>query len=105
MTPTPVTIKIGGFLWTIEEHLDVSREGNVYGSTHPTSQKFFLEPNLSPQKKQQTILHEVMHAVWWQSGVDRMFEGPEKHKKEEEIIHALSMGLYQVLRDNELSFK
>lgn len=101
----PKTLKIGGFTWTIEEHQDVAREGNIFGSTHQTSQKFFLEPNLSIQKQQQTILHEILHAVWWQSGLGRIWDGPDKSKDEERIIHALSMGLYQVLRDNDLTFK
>jgi hypothetical protein len=95
----PSQIKIGGFQWTIEQQMDVAREGDIYGSTHHTSQKIFLDPTMPRQKLEQTLLHEIMHAIWWQSGIER---GSEDKKLEERVIHALSMGLYQVLQDNNL---
>lgn len=69
----PKTIKIGGFQWEIKEDQGVAHEGSVFGSTHHHSQTLFIEPNLNGQKQEQTVLHEVMHAIWWQSGLDRMF--------------------------------
>ena len=97
----PEHVKIGGFDWTIHENQDVAREGNIFGSTHFTTQKIFIEPGLPEQKRDQTLLHETMHAIWWQTGLERIVEDK---KLEEKIIHALSMGLYQVLKDNNLPF-
>lgn len=95
----PAKLKIGGFTWQVEENGDVSNEGNIFGSTHTRTQKIFLEPGLTKQKLEQTLLHEVMHAVWWQSGLSKMsFD----LNVEETIVHALSMGLYQVFCDNNL---
>lgn len=98
----PATIKIGGFQWTVEENDKVANEGGVYGSTHHTKQRIFLEPNETQQKKEQTFLHEVMHAIWDNSGLSKRYKRDKDGDIEEEIMHALSNGLYQVLKDNDL---
>lgn len=97
----PEKLKIGGFIWTIEESEDVSREGNAYGSTHHSTQKIYIDPKATPQKKEHTVLHEIMHALWWQSGLGERYKGDKNHT-EEEVIQALAHGMYQVLKDNNL---
>lgn len=97
----PKELKIGGFQWTVEEQKDIANESSVFGSTHTQSQKIFIEPGLNIQKRDQTLLHEVMHAIWWQSGLERIFDD---RKMEEKVVHAMAMGLYQVLKDNKLQF-
>lgn len=100
----PKKLRIGGFVWTVEESEKVAAEGNVYGSTHHTKQRFFLEPNENLQKKEQVLLHEVLHAIWHQTGLGKRYASDAEKKMEEEIVHALSMGLYQVIKDNKLHF-
>lgn len=39
----PTKVRVNGFDWTIEEQKDVALEGGIYGSTHHTTQKIFLE--------------------------------------------------------------
>lgn len=94
----PEKLKIGGFEWSVQSHEDVSRESDTFGSTHTATQKIFIEPNIPQQKKEQTLLHEILHAVWWQNGIERT---TEDKKLEERVVHSLSMGLYQVLKDND----
>ena len=95
----PKKIKIGGFIWEVCENQDVNNEGDVFGSTHYKKQKIFIEPfgNVTEQKREQTLLHEILHVVWWQTGLNRRIT---EKGLDEEIIHTLSMGLYQVLKDN-----
>lgn len=95
----PKSVNIIGFDWAIKLDRDVAYEGNIHGSTHPMSQKIYLDPDNTLQKQEQTFLHEVMHAIWWQTGLNKRHTD---HKIEEEIISALSSGLYQVLKDNRL---
>lgn len=97
----PATVKIGGFTWKIEEHQGVAEEGGVFGSTHSHTQKIFIEPGLTQQKKEQTLLHEILHAIWWQSGLNARYKN-DKTIIEEEITQAIGHGLYQVLKDNNL---
>lgn len=60
-------------------------------------QQIFLDPSTTRQKKEQTLLHEILHAISWQSGLVKILNDD---KLEENIINSLSFGLYQVLTDN-----
>lgn len=98
----PKKLKIGGFDWTVRENYDITYEGNCYGSTHHGRQNIFLDPNMSQAKKQETLLHEIMHACYWQAG---LIEFEKKDKiTEEQMISSMAMSLYQVLKDNKLDF-
>jgi len=95
----PNKLKIGAFEWEVEENAKTAMEGNCFGSTHPNTQQIFLDPASKQQKKEETLLHEVMHVVWWQTGLsERYRKTPEI---EEEIVKSLSHGLYQALKDNK----
>lgn len=96
----PKELKIGGFVWIIEDNKDIAHEGQCFGSTHSYSQKIFLDPGQKEEKKQHTVIHEAMHAIWWQSGLGVRYKNTKD--LEEEVISAVSMGLYQVLKDNNL---
>lgn len=97
----PKTLKIGPFIWDIEENKDIAQEGACFGSTHSYSQKIFLDPGQLEEKKAHTLVHEFMHAIWWQSGLGVRYNKNQKDL-EEEVISALSFGVYQVLKDNGL---
>lgn len=99
----PPSIKVLGFDWEVMYSRDVTYEANAYGTTHHSSQKLFIDPTTSEQKKAQTLLHELMHAIWWQTGLGKRYD-KDHPKIEEEVVHTLSMGLYQVLKDNNISF-
>lgn len=99
----PPVIRILGFDWDIKEDKHVAHEGGIFGSTHTFSQTIFLDPAAPQQKKEQTLLHEMMHAIWWQTGLNKRYT-KEKEIIEEEIIGALAQGLYQILKDNDLKF-
>lgn len=100
----PTNLKIGGFDWTVEKNQHVANEGSVFGTTHTHTQKFFLDPSTTDQKNEQTLIHEIVHAVMWQSGLGKRLDRFNDNKLEEEIVQSLSMGLYQVLKDNKLKF-
>ena len=97
----PKKIKIRAFVYTVTENQDVANEGNVFGSTHLRRQKIFIEPSETQQKKEHTFIHEIIHAVWNQIGLNTRVN-KDNPKLEEEIIDGLSHGLYQVLKDNNL---
>lgn len=91
-------INIGGFDYTVEENNDIAEQGSLFGSTHHNSQKIFIKPNTTKQQKTATLIHEVMHVIWFNTGL-RSRDNIREH--EEEIIDALSNGIYQVLKDNK----
>lgn len=97
----PKKLKIGGFIWTVEENEKVSQEAKNLGSTHYRKQRIFIDPFVSSQKKEHGLIHESLHVIFWQSGLRERMKNI-KEITEEEIIQTLSMGLYQVLKDNRL---
>jgi hypothetical protein len=94
----PKSLKIGAFDWKIKQDKDVSMEGNIYGSTHHSTQTLFFDPSMTQQKAEECLIHESLHAIWWQTGLSKRHD----QKIEEEIVHALAHGIYQVLKDNKL---
>lgn len=96
----PKKLKIGAFEYLVTQNEEISNEGNSFGSMHTRKQKIFLDPNETQQKKEHTLIHEIMHAVWWQSGLCSRYK--DTPKIEEEIIDTISNGMYQVLKDNKL---
>ncbi len=98
----PERLNILGFEWKVVQGKDVCLQGNCYGSCHKETQKIFIDPNIPEQKKEHTLIHEILHALIWQLGLsDRI----EKEKcTEEEIVTTISQGLYQVLKYNDLNF-
>jgi Zn-dependent peptidase ImmA (M78 family) len=93
----PKHIKVGGLKWTVEQNRDIATEGNVFGSTHIQTQKIFLNPENSPQLMGQTLIHELLHAIWYSQGLTKRFDGDT----EEQIIDPLAKGINQVLKDNK----
>jgi Zn-dependent peptidase ImmA (M78 family) len=93
----PTSLKINGFIFKVKESDDACREGNCYGSMHGATQTIFIDPTATDQKKKETLLHELIHAVAWTSGLSRRLDDS---KREEEIVTSLSFGIYQVLSDN-----
>lgn len=54
-----------------------------------------LWSGLSEEKKKQTLIHEMLHAVFHEAGYD---------EDNEEEVNRLSIVLHQVLKDNDFSF-
>jgi Zn-dependent peptidase ImmA (M78 family) len=104
MNTIPKKLKIGGFIWKVIESKDISYEGNCYGSTHFDSQTIYLNPDIPQQKKTETLLHEIIHACMWQCGLNRTFSIKDKEITEEDVVQPLSMILYQVFKDNGLTW-
>lgn len=100
----PTTLKITGIEWKIEENEKVAAEGNVFGSTHFRTSTIYLLPSQNQDQKESTLLHEIFHVIYDDFGMSkRLIEGSIIGKNfEEEIVHVLSQGLYQVLKDNDL---
>ena len=99
----PKKLKIIGFDWKIitgKKSDDVAYEGNCFGATHHGTQKIFLDKDTTEQNREKTFIHEIFHALWWQMGLQKRKD--IEQNLEEEIVHTLAQGFYQVLKDNKL---
>ncbi|MCK6462847.1 MAG: hypothetical protein L6Q29_03470 [Candidatus Pacebacteria bacterium] len=96
----PKKVRINGFDWQVNFDANVAYAGDAFGSTHYHKQQIFLDPSETQQKKEQCLIHEAMHAIFWQTGLWERLKNIQGIK-EEEIIQALSFGVYQFLRENK----
>ncbi len=99
----PKQIKIGGLLFEIKESEEIANQSNVWGSTHFKKQKIFLDPSENQQKKEHTLLHEIIHVCLWSSGIGDRLRRLDKDL-EEDLCSSLDSQFYQVLKDNKLKF-
>ena len=87
------TINIAGINYTVESfETDVDR--NLMGRLAYDTAQIYIRKDLPVDKKYETLLHEVMHAVYMNTGLQ---QGDE----EEKIVTALSSGIYQFLKENK----
>lgn len=86
-------IKILGLIYAIEEVDYVSREEIKLARIDYLHQKIYLLADLGKQKKEQALLHEIIHGVFNALGLDYT---------DEENIQRISSALHQVFTDNKL---
>lgn len=55
-----------------------------------------VDPRLKAEKREQVFVHELTHAIFYEAGY---------HEQNEEMIDRLSKVIYQVLKDNKISFR
>jgi hypothetical protein len=77
-------------LWTEQQAKDEDSDGEC---DHETG-VIRLDPTMDAQKAGNTLLHELIHAVWY------VWSMPEENIEEEFAVGALTNGLATVIRDN-----
>lgn len=80
----------------VKEAVEIDGDFNYRGSCDKNNAVIEIKRDMAQQKKQQTFLHELLHAIFEESGLDI--------ENEEDIVCQLSPVLYQVLKDNDFSF-
>jgi len=88
----PDNIKILGHNYTIIMIDD--RESGDYGSLNPNTNTIRLNKNKTQSQIESTLLHEIIEAL--NINLELRLEHPQ--------ISALEAGLYQVIKDNQITF-
>lgn len=87
------TVKISGINYTVDTfEKDVDRD--LMGRLSYDVAQIFIRKDLPLDKKMETLLHEVMHVVYMNAGL-------QPGDEEEKVVTALSSGIYQFLKDNK----
>ena len=91
-------IKVGGICYDVEfKELD-SMDGIQLGWCEYAKSKIEINNhNISIQKQEQTIIHEMTHAIIHEAGLDF-------GEDEESIVNHISLTLHQVLKDNDFGW-
>ena len=91
-------IKIGGQRWYISMVEEVDVLGDKGGLCNFDKNIIYLRSGRNPEAISETLIHEIIHILLYQSGMDRYLIG--EMSKEELIVTSLANGIIQVLTDN-----
>lgn len=97
----PLRVKVGAHIYRI---LYRNTEGNCGGLCHTHSKTIHIRLGLEGSYLAESLLHEVMHAIWYEWGITNS-EMPlalylASVATEESAINGLANGLMAVMRDN-----
>ena len=70
------------------------------GSCMEDTGKIYIDPDNAVDVVLESLLHEVMHAVWGQTYLDKEFPDGEPDSDGEKMIRTLSPRIYAFLKDN-----
>jgi hypothetical protein len=98
----PASVRVGPYRYKVvvsaERIKELEKESNseLYGITTHGHLEIALQPDVADLILRETLLHEVLHAVLYNTGLsDRMSDKAEEH-----LIRGLSPALFALLRDN-----
>ena len=87
-------IKIGGMEYQVKEVKFGESNGDVtLGECHFETAEILINKNLSDSRKEQTLFHEMVHAM--------LFEAGSIEYDNEELVNQLGLIMYQVFKDND----
>lgn len=87
-------IKIGGMEYQVKEVKFGESNGDVtLGECHFETAGILINENLSDNRKEQTLFHEMVHAM--------LFEAGSVEYDNEELVNQLGLIMYQVFKDND----
>lgn len=87
-------VKIGGIIYPIEIKDDLVGHTGNWGETNLKKTTIALDSNMSKQRTEQTLVHEIVHGLFMEAGIE----------DDEDKVNRLGIVLHQVLKDNDFSF-
>lgn len=69
---------------------------NTAGACGQDEQKILLDPDLGESVELETLVHEGLHAAWYQTELDRAYTDDQ----EEQVIWTLSPRIVSFIQDN-----
>ena len=89
-------IKVGGIFYKVIYKRNLKDDStDVWGYVDYAQTKIYIEKKLSKQKQNQTLTHEVLHAIFHEAGLDNI-------ANDEKIILPLGYVLYQFEKENKI---
>jgi len=90
---TPKKIKVGPIDYTV--HMQNSKDMEQLGCCLYAHQRIYLTPNMLHQNASDTLLHEVLHAIWNEAGLSHIID-----LDEETIVRTMATWFRMVITTN-----
>lgn len=91
----PEIIKIAGIDYDIEIVNEIDDDPSMMGACVYQKSVIKIKNGMSTDKKNQTLIHEMLHACLNEAGFD---------DQDEDMVNRLGIVLYQVLKENKFNF-
>lgn len=89
--PLPTEVKVAGVTYTVKEQENLINIEDAWGRIDFFNSDIRVDKSLSDDRKEQSFIHEVTHAIFLEAGYK---------EQEEDMINRVSIVLHQVLKDN-----
>lgn len=93
--PIPLQVNVAGIDYTVHYKEGLLRTYNLMGQVLYAESRIDIDSSMSKTKKEQVFIHELVHAMFKESGYE---------EQDEDMVNRLSIVLYQVLKQNDLKF-
>jgi Zn-dependent peptidase ImmA (M78 family) len=94
----PDSIKVGPWIYSINNMTnDTGEISGALGACNSVKKRIYIKEKINDQEAAGTLLHEVIHAVFRNTG---LYQSGEIAEHEEIIVSQLEIGLLGVIRDN-----
>lgn len=87
----PTKLKVGGVTYTVEKQENLIHTDDAWGRIDYFNSSIRYDESLSDNRKEQVIIHELLHAIFLEAGYK---------EQDEDMINRVSIVLHQVLKDN-----
>lgn len=89
------TIKVAGVNYDVKHIKGLMDDYDCLGHINYPNNEIKIDDVISEERKAQVLIHEMLHAIFYESGYD---------EQDEDMINRVGITLHQVLRDNDFSF-
>jgi Zn-dependent peptidase ImmA (M78 family) len=86
-------LKVGGAIYTVNEVDGLMRKLSLFGNVDFSDCIIQIDADISDERKEQTLIHEMLHAVHFEAGYD-------PSDQDEDMINRTANVLHQVIVDN-----
>lgn len=92
----PTNVKVAGIDYKVEQVEEIDNNPSHMGDVVYQKSLIRIKQGMSEDKKEQTLVHEILHACYEEAGIEN---------QDEDTINRVGVILYQVLKDNKMFFK
>lgn len=100
----PKKVKIGSLTYNVVYSKPIADAKNAYGITSHDDQEITLDPSMKADRLDEVFLHELLHACFHTSGLQRLLEDDNHKFDEEQLVNIIGYALIAVIKDNKLNF-
>jgi Zn-dependent peptidase ImmA (M78 family) len=99
----PKKVKVGHVRYTVRLEKGLAAIAEASGSCGEDMQLILIDDQLGPDQQRDTVVHELLHALFYAMNVKAFLpkeEGSDSKELEEKIVFGLATRLLEMLRDN-----